>query len=799
MHILNGARLADVADGRVRIALERGHSLIVDAGAHLARVLLVPAGGLATPRSWSLDPGEGVPEPLQGRDRSLPPLPPAAVTASQDEAAITVETANWRATIARGELSIAWAQKLDGTDVPMLADRATAAYRLPRHGSGFRHALKRDLKERYYGFGETSGSADKHGRKLEMGTSDALGYDARSTQPLYKHIPYYATVRPDLGGRSVGLFYDCLAPGRFDLGQEIDAYHDFYRSFEADHGDLDYYVVFGPDLADITRRFTALTGRTAFQPRWAIPYSGSTMSYTDDVDPPARFEEFLGLLKQHDLPCSSFHLSSGYTMIGDNRYVFNWNYDKFPDPAGFSARLAEAGIRIVANIKPGMLADHPRFAEVEAFQGFVRDADDPSKPHMTQFWGGPAAYLDFSNERTSAWWSARVTEALLEKGIVATWNDNNEFEVWDPEAPVSIGGLGGTIAAMRPVETQLMLRASALAQRRFAPSKRPMLVSRSGGPGLQRYVQTWSGDNRTAWETLRYNLRMGHGLSLTGIFNFGHDVGGFAGPKPDAELFVRWVEQGIFWPRFSIHSWNDDQSANEPWMYPEVLPEIRAALALRERLVPYLYTLLYRAHAEHEAVLSPLFLQWPDDAACYAEEDAFLLGPGMLVAPVLDQGFTARSVYLPAAGGGGWFDFWTGARFSGGARVTVEAPLGRCPAFVAAGTILPLGPERSEAEGDLTLRVYAGRDGAAGTLFDDDGESTLDPTRVALIDARVDGEGRLTIGRAGGWTPRWPTIRFEAPDGWPLAVTFNGREITSLAMAEVPATPLEALAKRGGD
>ena len=129
----------------------------------------------------------------------------------------------------------------------------------------------------------------------------------------------------------------------------------------------------------------------------------------------------------------------------------------------------DAGIRIVANIKPALLADHPRFAEVEAFQGFVRDADDPTKPHMTQFWGGMGGYLDFTNPKTSAWWTARVTDALLEKGIVATWNDNNEFEVWDPEAPVAIGGLGGTMAAMRPVETQLMLRASAIAQKVHAP------------------------------------------------------------------------------------------------------------------------------------------------------------------------------------------------------------------------------------------------------------------------------------------------------------------------------------------
>lgn len=798
MHIVSGACLVEAANGRVDIALDHGHRLIIDAGAMVVRVLLVRAQGLATPRTWSLDPGEGMPEALSGRDRAAPPMPAVDISATETETAITLTTATWQATVARGELSIAWAQKIAGVYVPVLADRATAAYRLPRRGSGFRHALIREAAEHYYGFGETSGSANKHGRKLEMGTSDALGYDARSTQPLYKHIPYYATVRPDHGGRAVGLFYDCLAAGRFDLGQEIDAYHDLYRAFEADHGDLDYYVVFGPDLADVTRRFTALTGRTAFLPRWAIPYSGSTMSYTEDASPTARFDEFLGLLRQHDLPCASFHLSSGYTMIGDKRYVFNWNHDKFPDPAAFAGKLMDAGIRIVANIKPALLVDHPRFAEVEAFKGFVRDADDPAKPHLTQFWGGKAAYLDFTNPQTSAWWQARVTEALLEVGIVATWNDNNEFEIWDDAAPVAIDGLGGTMAAMRPVETQLMLRASALAQQAFAPTKRPMLVSRSGGPGLQRYVQTWTGDNRTAWETLRYNLRMGHGLSLSGIFNYGHDVGGFAGPKPDAELFVRWVEQGIFWPRFSIHSWNDDQSANEPWMYPEVLPEIRAALALRERLVPYLYTLLYRAHAEHKPVLAPLFLAWPGEAAAYDEEDAFLLGDGVLVAPVLDPSVRERTVWLPPVAGG-WFDFWTGARFAGGDAVTVAAPLGRCPVFVAAGTILPLGPERSDAAGDLTLRVYAGPEGAATELFDDDGESVLEPARVALIAVAVDSAGRLTIARRGGWTPRWPTLRFEGPDGAPVAVDIAGRRTPSLAMAEVPVAALSMLEKRGGD
>ncbi len=184
----------------------------------------------------------------------------------------------------------------------------------------------------------------------------------------------------------------------------------------------------------------------------------------------------------------------------------------------------------------------------------------------------------------------------MDYGIEATWNDNNEFEIWDDAARVDLNGEGGAMACLRPVQSLAMMRASRLAQTAHAPMKRPFLISRSGGPGMQRYVQTWTGDNRTSWETLRYNLRMGHGLSLSGIFNFGHDVGGFAGPTPEHELLLRWIEQGIYWPRLTIHSWNDDGSATEPWMYPEILPSVRAALNWRERLIPLLYTLMWRAH-----------------------------------------------------------------------------------------------------------------------------------------------------------------------------------------------------------
>lgn len=792
MHPLTGATLAGTGTSQIDLALEGGYRatlfLLDD---HLARFLVMRPDGLAMPRTWSLSPEiawAGEPDPIDGRDRlDVSGFPGTAFTVQEDADAITVATAWLRVIIRRAPLMLDW-QTRPTPDAPfesVVKDRPSQAYFFDRRSKRFRHYLVRDECERFYGFGDKAGDADKHGRRLAMGATDPLGYDASRSDPLYKHIPWSITVRPDRGGQAVGLFYDNLARGAFDLGQELDAYHDLFRSFEACDGDLDLYVVLGPRLDDVVRRFTALTGRAAFPPRWTIPYSGSTMSYTDAPDASDKLVGFLDLLAEHGIPCGSFQMSSGYTLIGDKRCVFTWNRDRFPDPKAVTARFKSAGVELVANIKPALLVEHPRFAEVEAFRGFVRDSEDASRPHITQFWGGLAAYLDFTNPKTSAWWAQEVKAQLIDNGINSTWNDNNEFEIWDEAAGCDLAGRTATIATLRPVQTNLMMRASQAAQLAAAPQMRPYLISRSGGPGMQRYVQTWSGDNRTNWETLRYNLRMGHGFSLSGLANFGHDIGGFAGPRPEPELFLRWIEQGIFWPRFTIHSWNDDGSANEPWMYPELLPQIRDCLALRERLTPLLYDLLWRSHRDHAPILRPLFLDFPEQPESYDQQDCFLLGESLLVAPVLDRGATTRKVWLPAWESG-WYDLWTGTHLDGGREATVAAPLGRCPAFLRGGSILPLGPAPSRETGPLTLRL-ALAEGEAATvdLYDDDGESVLaaalePPCLLSISATRQDGEIAVSIDLWGEQRPRWPALRFEDAAGRPVAVRLGSDRAAEL-------------------
>ena len=195
---------------------------------------------------------------------------------------------------------------------------------------------------------------DRSGRRFRLQNIDPMGYDARTSDPLYKHIPFYIARKPKTGA-AVGLFYDTLSDCAFDFGCEHSNYHGPYRSFEAEHGDLDLYVIAGPKIADITRRFTWLTGRPAATPDWALGYSGSTMSYTDAPDAQGQMGKFLTSLAEHDIPCTSFHFSSGYTSIGDKRYVFHWNRDKFPDPKAFVQSYA---INLATtNLAPVMIAN----------------------------------------------------------------------------------------------------------------------------------------------------------------------------------------------------------------------------------------------------------------------------------------------------------------------------------------------------------------------------------------------------------------------------------------------------------
>ena len=689
----------------------------------IVRVIVLPHGTLRCPRTWAIAPGQDD-VALTGRERlDTSGFACPRFSLEQSPTQIQLTTRCLRLTMKLDGFFCRWETPVKGEWRLAAADRPTQSYNFGFWDDRVYHYLQRDRDEQYFGLGERAGEMDRAGQRYRLCNLDAMGYCARTTDPLYKHIPFYITRRRG-EQEAFGLFYDTTAECTFDFGREIDNYHGPYRYFVAEHGDLDVYFIAGQTVAAVARRYTWLTGRPILSPRWSLGYSGSTMTYTDAADAQNRMNEFLQRCAEHDILCDSFHLSSGYTTRADKRYVFTWDRSKFPDPAAFISRFRQSGVRICANIKPCLLQDHPRFAQATADRLLIEDAD--GSPLLVQFWGGLGAYLDFTNPATQEFWQTAVKQSLLQLGICSTWNDNNEFEIWSAGARLAGFGQPALAVAHRPLLTLLMLRASYDAQRQAEPQQRPHLISRAGSAGMQRYVQTWSGDNYTSWETLRYNLRMGLGLSLCGVSNFGHDIGGFAGPSPSPELFVRWVQFGIFLPRFSIHSWNSDGTVNEPWMYPQLTAHIAALIKLRYRLMPYLYDLLWRSHRDYEPMTRPMLYDFPADERCYSECDDMMIGPNLLLAAVVEPGQRERAVYLPA--GCDFYDFFSGRYFAGGQTVVLAAPWEHPTLLHRAGAATPLNiaSQRFAARADeRAFAVFPFRTSGYFTAqcHEDDGET----------------------------------------------------------------------------
>lgn len=775
---------------RIELRIDNRHSLCLYVlEADLFRVLIKQNDQLSLDRTWSIAPQNDV--PWEGRSRlstegfSLP-----GYQLEQQEKALKVSTNKLRVTVHQ-PLWLEWEYKNQNGEWELLVtDRRTSAYLLNVHGDGVAHYQRRYGNEQYYGLGEKAGDLNRNGRRFEMRNLDAMGYNAKSTDPLYKHIPFTITRCDDV---SFGLFYDNLSSCWLDLGNELDNYHLPYRRYQAEAGDLDYYIFLGPKVLDVTKKFVRLTGKTFFGPKWSLGYSGSTMHYTDAPDAQEQLQTFISLCREHQIPCDSFQLSSGYTSINGKRYVFNWNYDKVPQPKVLSQKFHEAGLKLAANIKPCLLQDHPKYQEVAESGLFIRDSES-SSPERSVFWDDEGSHLDFTNPKTVSWWQDNVKQQLLEMGIDSTWNDNNEFEVWDGEAVCHGFGQPIAIKHIRPVMPLLMCRASMEAQQNFAPEKRPYLISRSGCAGMQRYVQTWSGDNRTNWQTLRYNTRMGVGMSLSGLYNVGHDVGGFSGDRPDAELFVRWVQNGVMHPRFTIHSWNDDRTVNEPWMYPAVTPAIREAINLRYRLMPYFYHLLWQAHHDDEPMIRSTFLDHEHDARTFDETDDFLIGKDLLVASVVEQNQRERAVYLPD-NQVGWYCFYSGQWFDGGQDIVLPAPLERLPLLVKAGSVLPLsshtGSTQLMTEEERELYIFPlQQDGTtSGEVFEDDGETFAYREGKALwlnwtltcSTERLD----LNIETKGSYIPVWKELIAVLPNGENRTLYINGQETNKVAFASL--------------
>jgi alpha-glucosidase len=385
-----------------------------------------------------------------------------------------------------------------------------------------------------------------------------------------------------------------------------------------------------------------------------------------------------------------------------------------------------------------------------------------------------------------------VQRWLADYGIAGLWNDMNEPASTDMSGPIeeamhANGKLPHTSA--RNTYGLQMARATYKGMLQHDPDSRPFILTRAAYSGAQTVTALWGGDNSALWEHLAGSLPMLMNLGLSGVPFVGVDLGGFEGDT-HAELLARWTQVGALYPFCRNHAMSGS-ARQEPWQFgPEIEAICRRYLELRYQLLPYLYNLFCQAAQTGAPIIRPLVWHHPKDAATFNLNDQFMLGPDLLVAPILSPGLSARTVYLPK---GTWYRWRVGEAssdvesFEGPAHVTADAALEEMPLFVRGGAIIPMWPLAQHTgainRAGLRLHVWPGK----GQLdfYEDDGRTRafertpegwrVTPFRVNTTDERVTFTWGAPQGQYTDERTEWSVVFHGLPereatlDGQPVA------------------------------
>lgn len=579
--------------------------------------------------------------------------------------------------------------------------------------------------------------------------------------------------------RGYGVLFDCRSAMRFqDAGGSS---YVWCRAVE----ELDYYFLAGPAFADVQRAYRRLTGPAPMLPRWVFGYGQSKCEYRSAGE----LLDVVAEYRRRDIPLA-YIVQDWQTWEPGLWGQKSFDASRFPDPDGLTRSLHDQDVAMMISVWPRLEGDGANRREMLAAGCMLGDGIN---------------YNALSAAARRLYW--RQAEAgLFCHGIDGWWCDCSEpYEedchgTWMPE-PYDRFRMNVEVPEkyMDPAQwmTYSLCHARGVyeGQRASGSDKRVVNLTRSSFAGQHRYATlTWSGDINGTWDTMARQIPEGLNFCATGEPYWNLDIGGFfvapcdpwyhkghyadgCGDLGYRELYTRWLQLGCFLPMMRSHGCD---TPREIWRFGEPGTPFYDAIArfirLRSRLVPYLYALAGAVTRRGGGFIAPLGLSFPDDPACRAVNDEFLLGPSLLVCPVtrpmyygagsrpLEDVPRTRPVYLPA--GSAWYDLWTGERLPGGRWVEADAPLDKIPLYLKAGGILPLGPVCSSPLSDphppLTLLVAPGADGDF-LLYDDEGDSyryeqgAFSETPLHWSEAA----GTLTVGPRQGCFPGQPdTTRF---------------------------------------
>ncbi len=608
-----------------------------------------------------------------------------------------------------------------------------------RRGDRWEQDVEMRPGERFCGLGEQSSGVDLRGGTFLVWNRDAGGAWGPGTAPLYMGVPVVLATHRE--GDTL-TFYENSTRAVFRLGDpDAPGDHPGQASVAFAGGRLRSYVIAGP-VPHLLDRYSELTGRPFLPPRWALGYHQSRWGYRSAKDVNGVLDGF----EREGLPLSAVHLDIDHM---DGYRVFTVDPSRFGDLSVLAERAARRGTRLVAIVDPGVKVDplYDLYREGRALDHFCSDVHGNAVQGVV--WPGRAVFPDFTDPRTRAWWAAQY-RVITDAGVAGCWHDMNEPAsislLGDPTLPLDtrhdFDGRGGDHAEGHNLYGLLMNRSGFEGLSLARPERRPFIVSRSGWAANQRWAWNWTGDAASTWASMRQQVATLIGLGLSGVAFSGSDTGGFSG-VPDDELYLRWLQMSVFTGFCRTHS-AVGVPPREPWCFAEsTCRSIGAWIRFRYRLLPYLYTLAHQAAETGAPLMRPVW--WPTrgpagapaavstyedvgtstELGAEGEDDAFLLGDALLVAPVTEPGVRSREVFLPQ---GRWQSLWYEGRGSAGkeaalgvvgggdvvmpgghdgAVVRMSAPADRLPVLVRSGTILPLDdafadtPGPCRIEGDL--------------------------------------------------------------------------------------------------
>ncbi|NDK32201.1 alpha-xylosidase [Nesterenkonia haasae] len=526
--------------------------------------------------------------------------------------------------------------------------------------------LDLDVGELVYGLGERFGPVVKNGQSVDIWNADG----GTSSEQAYKNVPLYVT------NRGYGVFVNHPGHVSFEVGSESVERVQFAVPGER----LEYFVMHGGDPAGVLERYTALTGRPPQVPDWSYGLWLST-SFTTNYDE-ATVNEFIEGMEARQIPLSVFHFDC-FWMREFNWCDFVWDPRTFPDPEGMLARLHERGLKVSLWINPYIGQRSHLFDEGKR-HGYLVTRPDGSV-WQWDLWQAGMALVDFTNPDAAAWYQ-RQLRRLLDMGVDCFKTDFGE------RIPIEVEYFDGSSPErMHNYYTHLFNSTVFDVLEEVRGPGEAVLFARSATAGGHTMPVHWGGDSTSTFASMAETLRGGLSLAMGGFAYWSHDIGGFEGTaSPD--VFKRWVAFGLLSSHSRLHG---SESYRVPWLFDEVegtdesdplssTSVMRRFVTLKQQILPYLVDCGHEASRTGTPILRPMPLAFPHDPAVEHLDRQYMLGPDLLVAPVMQADHSVE-FYLPQ---GHWKNLLTGEKTEGGSWRWETHNFDSLPLYVREGSQL---------------------------------------------------------------------------------------------------------------